>query len=75
MPCSIITINGSVEIAPDLGLADAVCDLVQTGTTLKAHGLNPILTVFESQALLIQNHQPCPVKNAYLQKWLSDQSV
>ncbi len=74
IPCSIITINGSVEIAPELGLADAICDLVQTGSTLKEHGLNPIFTVFESQALLIQNHQPCPVKNTYLQDWLQNPS-
>lgn len=52
---AIIPITGSVEIAPELNLADAVCDLVQTGTTLKAHNLLPIVTILESQAVLIES--------------------
>lgn len=50
----IIPIKGSAEIAPSLNLADAVCDLVQTGQTLKENNLKPIATIFESQAVLIQ---------------------
>ncbi len=50
---TIIRVAGSAEIAPELGLADAICDIVQTGTTLKAHNLTPIATVMESQAVLI----------------------
>lgn len=50
----IIQLKGSVEIAPNLNLADAICDLTQTGKTLKENGLRPLLTIFESQAVLIQ---------------------
>lgn len=54
--CAIIPISGSVEIAPELNLADAICDVVQTGNTLKAHALKPLVTILESKALLITNH-------------------
>lgn len=52
---SIIEVQGSVEVIPAMGLADAVCDLVQTGSTLKENNLVPIVTVLESQAVLISN--------------------
>ncbi len=52
---AIIPISGSVEITPELNLADAICDLVQTGTTLDAHNLKPLFTILESQALLISS--------------------
>ena len=45
-------ISGSVEIAPGIGLADAICDLVSTGSTLVANGLREIETVMHSQAVL-----------------------
>lgn len=51
---TVIELKGSVEIAPNLNLADAICDLTQTGKTLKENGLRPILRIFESQAILIQ---------------------
>lgn len=50
----IVVLNGSVEIAPRLGKADAICDLVSTGATLAANGLVEIATVFESEAVLAQ---------------------
>jgi len=46
-------ISGSVEIAPSIGLADAVCDLVSSGNTLFTNGLIEIETIFRSEALLI----------------------
>lgn len=46
-------INGSVEIAPSIGLADAVFDIVSTGSTLMSNGLKEVETVIESQAVLI----------------------
>ena len=52
---AIITIRGAVEVAPQLNLADAVCDITQTGRTLKEHDLIPLATVFESQAVLIES--------------------
>lgn len=50
---SLIKLSGAVEIAPRLNLADAVCDLVQSGATLKKNGLKPIWEVFASQAVLL----------------------
>lgn len=52
---AIIPIHGSVEAAVELNLADAICDLTQTGRTLQAHRLIPLVTVLESQAVLIQS--------------------
>lgn len=49
----IRTISGSVEISPGLGLADAICDLVSTGGTLKSNGLVPFADVMSSEAVLI----------------------
>ncbi|MEM9051219.1 MAG: ATP phosphoribosyltransferase [Bacteroidota bacterium] len=46
-------ISGSVEIAPSIGLADAVCDIVSTGSTLLANGLKEVETVDQSEALLV----------------------
>lgn len=50
---AIIPITGSAEIAPELNLADAICDIVQTGTTLKAYDLVTIATILESQAIFV----------------------
>lgn len=49
----IHTISGSVEIAPSIGLADAVCDLVSSGSTLFTNGLREVETVLNSEAVLI----------------------
>lgn len=51
----IIPISGAVEVAPRLGLADAIVDLVSTGSTLVSNGLRPIGDVLKSQAILIAN--------------------
>jgi len=47
------TISGSVEIAPGLGLADAIFDIVSTGGTLRSNGLTPFADVMKSEAILI----------------------
>jgi ATP phosphoribosyltransferase len=49
----IVQVAGSVEISPRLGLADAIIDLVSTGSTLRTNGLRSIGTLFESEAVLI----------------------
>ncbi len=54
----IIEITGSVEIAPRLKLADAICDLVATGRTLAENNLKEVHVLLESQAALIKNHKP-----------------
>ena len=48
-------ISGSVELAPGIGLADAVCDLVSSGSTLFMNGLTEVQTVLKSQAVLIKS--------------------
>ncbi|MCO6429360.1 MAG: ATP phosphoribosyltransferase [Deltaproteobacteria bacterium] len=48
-------ISGSVEIAPSLGLAEAICDLVSSGSTLVSNGLKEVERVFDSQAVLAAN--------------------
>lgn len=50
---AIIEIQGSVEAAPSLNLADAICDIKQTGRTLTENGLKEIETVLNSQAILV----------------------
>jgi ATP phosphoribosyltransferase len=49
-----VRMSGAVELAPRLGIASFVCDLVSTGTTLEANGLRPVETVLESEALLVR---------------------
>ncbi|MES2859432.1 MAG: ATP phosphoribosyltransferase [Pseudomonadota bacterium] len=49
---NVVTLSGSVEIAPRLGQADAVCDLVSSGATLVANQLRPVVTLLESEAVL-----------------------
>jgi ATP phosphoribosyltransferase len=51
----VVSISGAVEVAPRLGLAEAIVDLVSTGSTLVMNGLRPIADVLESQAILIAN--------------------
>lgn len=46
-------ISGSVEIAPSIGLADAICDLVSTGSTLLSNGLKEVEVVMQSEAVII----------------------
>jgi ATP phosphoribosyltransferase len=53
----IITLSGSVEVAPSLDLADAVVELTATGSTLILNDLRPITTILESQAVLVANKQ------------------
>jgi len=48
----VITLSGSVEIAPRLGTADAICDLVSTGATLESNQLRAVETILESEAVL-----------------------
>lgn len=55
MDVDIVKIEGSVELAPILGLTDAIVDIVETGATLKANGLVPLETVAQVSARLIVN--------------------
>lgn len=49
-----VPLSGSVEVAPKLGIAEAIVDLVSTGSTMLVNGLRPIVTILESSAVLIE---------------------
>ena len=67
----IVTISGAVEIAPRLEVADAICDLVSTGNTLKANGLEELEVIFESETELIQtNKKLSPGKQKLIDKFM-----
>lgn len=65
---AIHEISGSVEIAPSIGLADAVCDLVSSGSTLFSNGLTEVETVMQSEAVLIARSGMDPVLTAILEQ-------
>ncbi len=61
-----VTMRGAVELAPRLGIASFICDLVSTGATLEANGLAPVADVFDSEAVLVRTRQP--VDGAHAEK-------
>jgi len=63
-------ISGSVEIAPGIGLADAICDIVSSGSTLLTNGLKEVETIFKSQAVIISNRNLGKEKQAILDSLL-----
>ena len=63
-------ISGSVEIAPGIGLADAVCDLVSSGSTLFMNGLKEVETILKSEAVLIKNENLSSQQQQILDKLL-----
>lgn len=62
----IHVISGSVEIAPSIGLATAICDIVSSGSTLLSNGLKEVETVFKSEAVLIATPYLSAEKTAIL---------
>lgn len=63
-------ISGAVEIAPSLGLADAIFDIVSTGSTLLANGLREVQTILESEAVLIAGPTLAPERTEILDRLL-----
>ncbi|HTE31805.1 MAG TPA: ATP phosphoribosyltransferase [Chryseolinea sp.] len=63
-------ISGSVEIAPGIGLADAICDIVSTGGTLLSNGLKEVEVVMHSEAVIIANPSLAADKQEILDKLL-----
>jgi len=63
-------ISGSVEIAPGIGLADAICDLVSSGSTLFMNGLKETEAILKSEAVLIGNNKLSKAKQEILNKLL-----
>jgi ATP phosphoribosyltransferase len=67
----VVHFSGAVEIAPKLGRADYICDLVSTGGTLRANGLREVETLLESEAVVIQTEKPLAAeKQAWVDKIL-----
>lgn len=66
----IHTISGSVEIAPNIGLADGICDIVSTGNTLFMNGLKELEVMLWSEAVMIASKNLSPEKKAILDKLL-----
>lgn len=63
-------ISGSVEIAPNIGLAEGICDLVSSGSTLISNGLKETDIILQSQALLIGNKELSPAKKELVDQLL-----
>lgn len=63
-------IGGSVEIAPGIGLSDAIFDIISTGSTLLTNGLKEVETVVESEAVLVSNNDLSDEKKDILKKLL-----
>ena len=64
VPVEIIKLYGSIELAPLVGLADRIVDLVETGNTLKAHDLIEVECIAQSTARLIVNRASLKLKHA-----------
>lgn len=58
VPFKNCLLTGSVEVAPSVGLASAICDLVSSGATLEANGLKEVDVIYRSKACLIQRQEP-----------------
>lgn len=72
VPFKSTLLNGSVEVAPSAGLADAICDLVSSGATLEANGLKEVEVIYKSKACLIQRQEPLSTdKQALVDKLLT----
>jgi len=63
-------ISGSVEIAPGIGLADAICDLVSSGSTLFTNGLKEVEVILNSEAVVCSNKNLSAANNVILEKLL-----
>lgn len=62
----VVELNGAVEVAPRLQVAQAICDLVSTGATLEANGLKAVETVLDSEAVLVRRPGGVGPRHAHL---------
>ncbi|MGA9596162.1 MAG: ATP phosphoribosyltransferase [Acidimicrobiia bacterium] len=72
---TIVPLSGSVEVAPKLDIADAVVDLVSSGSTMLINGLRPLEDILESQAVLVGRHGAATANGTIGQVVLTIQSV
>ncbi len=61
-------INGSVEIAPNIGLSDAICDIVSSGSTLFKNNLKEVVEIARSQAVLVKGIKLTAEQNEWVEK-------
>lgn len=64
MDVDIVKLNGSIELAPLVGLSDAIVDIVETGTTMKENGLEPVEKIMTSSAHLFANQNSFVTRKA-----------
>jgi len=70
LPVEVITLSGSVELAPNLGLADTIVDLVETGRTLKENGLEILEHIADSSARVVVNRASFHVRHDEVRAFL-----
>lgn len=70
----VIKLYGSMELAPIVGLADRIVDVVDTGNTLRANGLEPTELIFHVSSRLIVNKASMKMKNAVIKQLIDDLS-
>ena len=66
----LIKLNGALELAPSLGLADAIVDIVDSGKTLQANGLEPLDLITEVSSRVIVNKASLKIKNSSIREIL-----
>ena len=71
IPVEIIQLSGSVELAPALGLADMIVDLVETGVTLRENGLTVVEEIAESTGRLVVNRASYQLKSDEVARFVS----
>ena len=67
----IIALNGSIELAPLVGLADLIVDIIETGNTMRANGLTELRVIMHSQAVLIVNRAAYRLKADAIQRMVT----
>jgi ATP phosphoribosyltransferase len=72
MDVDIIKIEGSVELAPLLGLADGIVDIVETGSTLKENGLEVVDTIMPISARVIVNMASMKLRKKEIEEFLNE---
>ena len=70
--CEIIKLYGAMELAPVVGLSDCIVDLVDTGNTLKANGLQPLSHIQDISSRLVVNAASFKTKNAQIKTWVNN---
>ena len=68
----IIKLNGSIELAPIVGLSEVICDIVETGSTLRENGLSVLEEVCPLSARMVVNQVSMKMENERITKLISD---